>query len=262
MPSNTICLVCLSTHGQGYSFVKERGWIAYVARGPSDGEHLLQSRINGYCEWPCSTQPLNIPMLNGDQSIHIRKHHDLSHWQQVVRPALDFIQYTPHNMYSNLLEVQISIFVDGGPILHMCFLTTPPQHAWSPRVPSVFWLCCVIEIQVHWRLHSPGWASYDMMTHQFCLVRCQLQDKHKLCLVVELVSVCEKVQRFSVLRDLQNLFQDGHMSSRAMCSLYIHQSATRHNSQNQCLWRMCRCKQDSRVPFCNRPPKRVSRSTL
>ena len=162
---------------------------------------------------------VNIPMLNGDQSIHIRKHHDLSHWQQVVRPALDFIQYTPHNMYSNLLEVQISIFVDGGPILHMCFLTTRPQHAWSPRVPSAFWLCCVIKIQAHWRLHSPRWASYDMMTHQFCLVRCQLQDKHKLCLVVELVSVCEKVQRFSVLRDLQNLLQDGHMSSRAMCSL-------------------------------------------
>ena len=83
---------------------KERGWIAYIARGPSDGEYHLQSSINGHSEWPCSTQPLNIPMLNGDQRIQTERQHYMSDWQQVVPSAKYFFRHTPNNVYATELK--------------------------------------------------------------------------------------------------------------------------------------------------------------
>ena len=84
----------------------------------------------------------------------------------------------------------ITIFDDGGPLLHVCFLSTPPPHAWIPKLPSVVWLCCVLERQVHYRLHCLRWAFDDRMTRKFCLVRSQLRDCPKLCVDFVLVSYC------------------------------------------------------------------------
>ena len=52
---------------------KERGWIAYAARGSRPGEYRLQNCINNHSEWPSRTPGVNIPMLNGDQRIQIEK---------------------------------------------------------------------------------------------------------------------------------------------------------------------------------------------
>ena len=90
---------------------KERGWIAYAARGSRPGEYRLQNRINNHSEWPSRTPGVNIPMLNGDQRIQIEKQQYLSDWQQVVPSAVNFFRYTPNNMYSTILE---------GPDQHFC----------------------------------------------------------------------------------------------------------------------------------------------
>ena len=66
-------------------------------------------------------------MLNGDQSIHIKKHQDLSHWQQVVRPAVNFIRYTPNNMYSNVLE---------GPDQHFCGWRANTAYVFPYNTPT------------------------------------------------------------------------------------------------------------------------------
>ena len=67
-------------------------------------------------------------MLNGNRGIHVRKkHQDLSHWQQDVRPAVNSIQYTPNNMYSNVLE---------GPDQHFCGWRANTAYVFPYNTPT------------------------------------------------------------------------------------------------------------------------------
>ncbi len=134
---------------------KERGWIAYVARGPSDGEYHLQSSINGHSEWPCSTQPLNIHMLNGDQRIQTERQHYMSDWQQVVPSAKYFFRHTPNNVYVTELK---------GPAYVLPF--DSPTTRMDSQSASVYWICCVPKTRRGKEPHCQRWASYDKMTHQ------------------------------------------------------------------------------------------------
>ena len=89
---------------------KQRGWVGCVSRGPGLSAFELQNRIHECSEWPCSNQPLNMPMLSGDQRIWCKSQLYTTPERQSVPSAKYFFRHAPDNVYNNPVGGSAQVF--------------------------------------------------------------------------------------------------------------------------------------------------------
>ena len=165
---------CLWKHDQSWLY-SSRGARLSVYFANKAWVHPNFRKIFHECsEWPCSSQPLNMPMLSGNQRMRCESKSCTTPERQSIPAKKHSIRHAPNNAYINQWEASQMLGAIGILLLHTWFLSTPQLRAWILRLPCFSWICWMPRTEIEHKQPCWNWGWCDRKTHKFLQDKCPL----------------------------------------------------------------------------------------